>query len=243
LAQTELQLAQSNPQIHNLYEAYRRMYEALGVQNIELILPPPQQPTPKDPGMENAASLTGQPMQVFPGQDHQAHIDAHRAFMSSFLVKNNPPVLTALQAHVSEHIALLAREQVEAKNAPVIQEQAQQFGGQLPPELLQQFQAQNEKEIAQVIAQMTNDAVAEEQEYLEKTGESDPLIDLKQQDLLLKLNEQQMRQKEQEEKFEIDRERIKSQEEQTDKRVQTQQDIANLRAQTTMAKARGANRG
>ena len=243
LAQTELQLAQSNPQIHNLYEAYRRMYEALGVQNIELILPPPQQPTPKDPGMENAASLTGQPMQVFPGQDHQAHIDAHRAFMSSFLVKNNPPVLTALQAHVSEHIALLAREQVEAKNAPVIQEQAQQFGGQLPPELLQQFQAQNEKEIAQVIAQMTNDAVAEEQEYLEKTGESDPLIDLKQQDLLLKLNEQQMRQKEQEEKFDIDRERIKSQEEQTDKRVQTQQDIANLRAQTTMAKARGANRG
>jgi len=243
LAQTELQLAQSNPQIHNLYEAYRRMYEALGVQNIELILPPPQQPTPKDPGMENAASLTGQPMQPFPGQNHEAHINAHRAFMSSYLVKNNPPVLTALQAHVSEHIALLAREQVEAKNAPVIQQQAQQFGGQLPPELLQQFQAQNEKEIAQVIAQMTNDAVAEEQEYLEKTGESDPLIDLKQQDLLLKLNDQQMRQKEQEEKFEIDRERIKSQEEQTDKRVQTQQDIANLRAQTTMAKAMGGNRG
>src|SRR6056300_294294 len=70
LAQTELQLAQSNPQIHNLYEAYRRMYEALGVQNIELILPPPPQPTPKDPGMENAASLTGQPMQPFPGQNH-----------------------------------------------------------------------------------------------------------------------------------------------------------------------------
>jgi hypothetical protein len=69
------------------------------------------------------------------------------------------------------------------------------------------------------------------------------LIDLKQQDLLLKLNDQQMRQKEQEEKFEIDRERIKSQEEQTDKRVQTQQDIANLRAQTTMAKAMGGNRG
>ena len=243
LAQTELQLAQSNPQIHNLYEAYRRMYEALGVQNIQLILPPPQQPTPKDPGMENAASLTGQPMQPFPGQNHEAHINAHRAFMSSYLVKNNPPVLTALQAHVSEHIALLAREQVEAKNAPVIQEQAQQFGGQIPPELLQQFQAQNEKEIAEVIAQMTNDAVAEEQEYLEKTGESDPLIDLKQQDLLLKLNDQQMRQKEQEEKFEIDRERIKSQEEQTDKRVQTQQDIANLRAQTTMAKAMGGNRG
>ena len=242
LAQTELQLAQSNPQIHDLYEAYRRMYEALGVQNINLILPPPTQPVPQDPGLENAGSLTGATIRVFPGQNHEAHIAAHRAFMSSFLVKNNLPVLTALQAHVSEHIALMAREQVEAKNAPVIQEQAQKFGGVIPPELLQQFQAQNEKEIAQVIAEMTNDAVAEEQEYLEKTGETDPLIDLKQQDLLLKLNDQQMRKEEQDEKFKIDRERIKSQEEQTDKRVETQENIANLRSQTTLAKTRGANR-
>ena len=242
LAQTELQLAQSNPQIHDLYEAYRRMYEALGVQNINLILPPPTQPVPQDPGLENAGSLTGAAIRVFPGQNHEAHIAAHRAFMSSFLVKNNLPVLTALQAHVSEHIALMAREQVEAKNAPVIQEQAQKFGGVIPPELLQQFQAQNEKEIAQVIAEMTNDAVAEEQEYLEKTGETDPLIDLKQQDLLLKLNDQQMRKEEQDEKFKIDRERIKSQEEQTDKRVETQENIANLRSQTTLAKTRRANR-
>ena len=242
LAQTELQLAQSNPQIHDLYEAYRRMYEALGVQNINLILPPPTQPVPQDPGLENAGSLTGAAIRVFPGQNHEAHIAAHRAFMSSFLVKNNLPVLTALQAHVSEHIALMAREQVEAKNAPVIQEQAQKFGGVIPPELLQQFQAQNEKEIAQVIAEMTNDAVAEEQEYLEKTGETDPLIDLKQQDLLLKLNDQQMRKEEQDEKFKIDRERIKSQEEQTEKRVETQENIANLRSQTTLAKTRRANR-
>lgn len=243
LAQTELQLAQSNPEIHNLYEAYRRMYEALGVQNIELILPPPQEPQPQDPAMENSASLTGQQIQAFPGQNHEAHIAAHRAFMSSYLVKNNPPVLTALQAHVSQHMSLMAREQVEAKNSPIIEQQAQQFGGQIPPELLQQFQAQNEKEIAQLIAEMTNDAVAEEQEYLEKTGESDPLIDLKQQDLLLKLNEQQTRAQEQQEKFDIERERIKSQEEQTEKRVQTQQDIANLRAQTAMAKAMAGNRG
>ena len=89
---------------------------------------------------------------------------------------------------------------------------------------------------------MTNDAVAEEQEYLEKTGETDPLIDLKQQDLLLKLNDQQMRKEEQDEKFKIDRERIKSQEEQTDKRVEAQQNIADLRSATTLAKTRGANR-
>jgi len=37
IAQTQLQLAQSNPQLHNLFEAYRRMYQALGIQNIEAI--------------------------------------------------------------------------------------------------------------------------------------------------------------------------------------------------------------
>lgn len=242
LAQTELQLAQSNPEIHNLYEAYRRMYEALGVQNIELILPPPQQPQPQDPGLENAASLTGRPVQVFAGQDHQAHIDAHRAFMSSFLVKNNLPVLTALQAHVSEHISAMAREMVQAKNAVAMQEQAQKFGGMIPPELMQQFQAQNEKEIAAMIAQMTNDAVAEEQEYLEGQQE-DPLIELKRQDLALKAQEQVNDQAVEIEKMKIDRERIKSQEEQTDKRVQAQEDVAKLRSKTTLTKDMMKNNG
>ena len=77
LAQTQLQLAQSNPQVHNLYEAYRRMYISLGVQQVEAILPPPAKPTPIDPGMENAQALRLQALVVFPEQDHDAHIEAH----------------------------------------------------------------------------------------------------------------------------------------------------------------------
>ena len=79
LAQTQLQLAQSNPDIHNIYEAYRRMYMALGVDGIDSILPPPQPPVPLDPGKENSFALRGTPFQVFPGQDHREHINAHRS--------------------------------------------------------------------------------------------------------------------------------------------------------------------
>ena len=209
LAQTELQLAQSNPQIHNLYEAYRRMYEALGVQNINLILPPHPDPVPQDPGLENAGSLTGAAIRVFPGQNQEAHIAAHRAFMSSFLVKNNLPVLTAFtSARIRTHCVNGKRASRSEKcschprtSTEVWWSNTSRTSGSSKHRM--------KKEIAQVIAEMTNDAVAEEQEYLEKTGETDPLIDLKQQDLLLKLNEQQMRKEEQDEKFKIDRERIK----------------------------------
>ena len=49
LAQTQLQLAQVAPNLHNQYEAYRRMYDALDIKNIDGILPPPQPPQPVDP--------------------------------------------------------------------------------------------------------------------------------------------------------------------------------------------------
>ena len=92
LAQTELQLAQSNPQIHNLYQAYRNMYEALGVKNVDLILKKPPQPMPKDPSLEHIDALSGVPFQAFKGQDHRAHITAHLHFMSTNMAKNSPPI-------------------------------------------------------------------------------------------------------------------------------------------------------
>ena len=100
MAQSQLQLAQSNPQLHNLYQAYRSMYEALGVKNISSILPPPQQPQPLDPSMEEIAAMAGKPFQAFVGQDHKAHIDAHLNFMKSNTVQNNPMVMGALQKNI-----------------------------------------------------------------------------------------------------------------------------------------------
>ena len=90
MAQTQLQLAQSNPQIHNLYQAYRSMYEAIGVKNINAILPPPAQPMPMDPSMEHIQALGAKPFQAFPGQDHRAHIDAHLNFMQLNMIRNSP---------------------------------------------------------------------------------------------------------------------------------------------------------
>ena len=184
LAQTQLQLAQSNPQVHNLYEAYRRMYISLGVQQVEAILPPPAKPTPIDPGMENAQALRLQALVVFPEQDHDAHIEAHRAFMSSFLVRNNPQVATILQAHIVEHMSAQARNEVMMEVTPQINQEAIKFGGQIPPELQQQFNAQIEKQVAVKIAAKLDEAVAEEQEVLGfgQQGQ-DPLVEIKAREL------------------------------------------------------------
>ena len=111
MAQTELQLAQANPQMHNLYEAFHDMYSAIGVKDIDKILPPPQQPTPMDPAVENILAMSNKPFQAFKGQDHQAHITTHLNFMSTNLARNNPVVLGALEKNIFEHISMMAQEQ------------------------------------------------------------------------------------------------------------------------------------
>ena len=127
LAQTQLQLAQSNPGIHNLYEAYRRMYEAVGVQNIEAILPPPQPPQPTDPAIENARAIAGQNIQAFQEQDHDAHMASHISFMKTPVVASSPQIFALLLAHLCEHIAFKARG-VAMMEAMTMAQQAQQAG-------------------------------------------------------------------------------------------------------------------
>jgi len=231
--------------MHNMHEAYRRMYEALGVRDIDMLLPPPQQPQPEDPGMENSKSLQMMKLQAFQGQNHAAHINAHQAFMSSFLVANNPPTMGILQSHISEHIAMMAREEITKKNAPLMEEQAQQFGGQVPPELMQQFEMQNETEIAEKIVEMTEALVAEEQEYLGKKDQ-DPLIDLKQQELNLRSQEIQQNKDIAEQKLDLDIEKLNfegdklEQKDKMDKeKLQSQEDQADLRAEVALASKRG----
>ena len=109
LAQTQLQLAQSNPQVHNLYQAYRRMYLALEVQNIDEVLPPPPQPQPLDPAIENARALMGELLQAFPEQDHDSHVSMHVTFMKLPVVQSSPQVYGVFISHVMEHISLKAR--------------------------------------------------------------------------------------------------------------------------------------
>ena len=115
MAQTQLQLAQSNPQMHNMYESYRRMYEAIGVRDIDGILNTQNVDKPKDPASENAQSLDGSPLKAFAGQHHDAHITSHLMFGLSPMMASMPQVATTLQKHIFEHIRLKAEEATEAE--------------------------------------------------------------------------------------------------------------------------------
>jgi hypothetical protein len=242
LAQTQLQLAQSNPQAHNVYEAYRRMYAALGVTDISAILPPPPAPAPVDPGMENATALKQQQLKAFPQQNHDAHINAHRGFMSSILVKNNPVVMAILQSHISEHIALQARELIQQKfmeQMQQLQQAIQQVQSQEQEQELQmqiqQTQLQMEGEIAQAINEMTTQMITEEQESMENDQE-DPLIRLKEQEIQLRAMEMQRKDQEIDKKLEVERERIATTDKIAQDRIDSQEDIAQLRANVNLSK-------
>jgi len=177
IAQTELQLAMSNPKMHNMYQAYRGMYEALGVKNIDLVLPPPQQPQPMDPSMEHIQALAGKQFQAFPGQDHKAHIDAHLNYMSLNMVRNNPIVMASIQKNILEHISLMSQEQVqmefvqELREIQALQQQIAQnpMMMQQNPAIaqrIQQITTQIEARKAQLIAEMQKDFSEEENKSL-----------------------------------------------------------------------------
>jgi hypothetical protein len=200
LAQTQLQVASSNPQLHNLHEAYRRVYEALGTKQIETLLKPaPKQPEPMDPAKENARALMMNLLTAFEFQDQDAHIAAHMAFMQSRMVQINPQVYALLQSHVSDHVSFKARKEV--------MEQMMQ-----DPNMIA-LQQQNPKEFKIVYAAAVATAVAEITEQLVKGeqqamgAQQDPLVKIKQQEIDLKAMD--LQRKAQETKFKQDQENLR----------------------------------
>ena len=180
LAQTQLQIAQSNPQMHNVHEAYRRVYTALGTKDINTLLKKPEEPEPKDPAMENAAALRMEIPQAFEDQNHDAHIFSHMAFMRTRMVQMNPAVYALLQAHVSEHISFKARAQ-----AVILIQQEQPELMQLQDTDPESFQQLFEGIVAERIQLLTEELVAQEQ------PSDDPLVRLKQQELDLRAMDMQ----------------------------------------------------
>jgi len=241
MAQLQLQLAQASPEIHNLQEAYRRMYQALNVQNIEALLPPPPEPKPIDPGVENAMALGLKPLRAFEVQNQQAHIDAHRAFMSSSLVKSNLQVLALLQGHISEHTALLARKEIMSQMGPQLQQIQMQMQNPMMaqnPQMqqqVQQVQQQIESQIATRIAELTNDMVAEEQDLLEAQG-TDQLVALREKELDLQQQDIQRKVNEGKEKIALDQMKFKQKEELQTQKIDSIEDIAELRARIALEK-------
>ena len=212
LAQTQLQLAQSAPQLHNLREAYFKMYTALGVQNIDEILEPPEDMSPKDPVQENQDSLMGVPLKAFIEQNHDAHIAAHMAFMQNPMVQQNPAAVQALQAHIQEHQAMKYRLQVQQ----ILAEQ----GMELPPEG-QPVPMEVQNQIAMLAAEATQQITGQEQALIQaqQIAQQQPQLDLANKQLELQ-------------GMEIQR---KAQADQL--RAQTELTKAEMDAQTALAKA------
>jgi hypothetical protein len=239
LAQTELQLATSNPQIHNMYAIYRKMYEALGVKDIDKVLPPPAPQAPKDPSLEHIDALTGKPFQAFGGQDHQAHITSHLNFMSTNMVRNNPPIMGAIQKNILEHISLMSQEQVQLEFREQIKEmQMMQQQAQANPQVqaqMQQMQIQIEARKAVLIAEMTEDFMKEEKKITSQF-DSDPLLKLKSREVDLRAMENQRKKDADEAKTELDRAKLVQAKDLTEDKLEQNEDLANLRADTSIEK-------
>ena len=239
MAQTQLQLATSNPTMHNMYQAYRSMYEAIGVKNINGILPPPMQPQPVDPSMEHIMAMGMKPFQAFPGQDHQAHIDSHLAFMGLNMVRNNPTMMAAIQKNILEHITLMAQEQVQMEFAQEMMQvqQMTQMAAQ-NPQILQQIQAVNQKIEARkaiLIAEMTAEYTKEENKITSQM-DGDPLLKLKSREVDLRAMENERKRKYDESRIDIDTSKLMQAKEIAEDKMEQNEDLAELRAETSLTK-------
>jgi hypothetical protein len=250
MAQTELQLAQANPQMHNLYEAFYAMYSAIGVKEIDKILPPPPQPTPLDPAVENIMALTSKPFQAFKGQNHQAHITSHLNFISTNLARNNPMILGALEKNCFEHISMMAQEQIEVEfREELAQMQQMQQMAQQNPAMQQdpQFQQQMmqismklESRKATLIAEMMQEFKDEENKIMGQFG-NDPIAKLKARELDLRAMDNEKKREQDQEKINMDRSQQLMGQRQFDDKLEQNEDLAELRAETSLVKQEMSN--
>ena len=254
IAQTELQMAMSNPDLHNIYHAYRHMYEALGVKDVDILLPPPAPMQPMDPASENILGLAGKKFKAFPKQDHQAHMRAHLQFMGTTMARNNPKALMKLQTNCMEHINLMAGEQIEVEFAEEIEQmkqmdqQMQQMMQQQGPQAQQnpqfvQMQKQAEQvkvgmeaRKSQLIAEFMEDYAAAEREVLNQI-ENDPLLKLKDREIDLKAREEQRKEEEGEDKLNLERAKMLQQRDLTEQKMDENDKHQKLRASVSLAKS------
>jgi hypothetical protein len=220
LASENLKIAQSNPQMHNLREAYRRIYEALGTRDIDKVLKPEPPVVPKDPAIENMEALQMKLPKAFPEQDHQAHISSHTTFMATRMVQVNPMVYALLQGHVSEHVSLLAQGEVGAmiQNSPEMQQ------------MLSEDPEGAEIKVAGMIAQKCAEITAELVQKEQMGKQKDPLVALKERELDLKAMDMQRKATESsqdmemtdsqfEEKTDVDKMKLEEDEDQARERI------------------------
>ena len=220
LAQTQLQLAQAAPQMHNLYEAYRRMYDALDVKNIDAILPVPQPPQAMDPATENSNAIKGAPSMAFQEQDHRAHIRVHAALIQSPAIQANPQAQLLLQAHIQEHVSMFAKDIVEEVFTQSAQ-QAQMRGEPIPQIDQPVIDAMIAQQIAETLEQLAP--------LLQPNQPQDPLVTLRQQELQNDQVDIERKMQNDMMDFQIDQAKLQQSADLALQRMQMQQGIANQR--------------
>jgi hypothetical protein len=230
LAQQELQLVQSNPEIHNIKESYRRMYEALGSENIDaLFVPDPPPPAPVDPAQENSAALMGAPLTAFPDQDHMTHIEVHLSFLETGIALANPMTLSILVAHIFEHISLEAQNLADRQMPDPMPQQMPQIpqmqeGGMMPPPPNPQKAALKAKLELQLIEQLTprlKEVMA---------PPDDGVVALKQQELQIRAQENEDDKMIAEKKLDLDEAKLIQKDQSEEEKIKSQEDIAALKA-------------
>ena len=251
LAQTELQLAASNPRMHNQYEVYRNMYEALGVKDIDLILKPKPQMVPKDPALEHIDALAGMPFRAYPGQDHRAHITAHLNFMATNMARNAPMVSAALEKNCLEHISLMAQEQIELEFREELQQIQQQtlMMRQNPammqqnPQMQQQMQQVQQKIEARkavLIAEMMEDFMKEEKKVTSQF-DHDPIAKLRARELDIRAMDNEAKRNEAQQRLNLENMKAMMNQDIQETKIDQNEELAELRADTSIEKQEMAN--
>jgi len=240
LAQTQLQIATSNPQLHNMYQVYRGMYEAIGVKDVDAVLPPPAPTAPMDPSLEHINALGGKPFRAFPGQDHRAHITAHLNFMSTNIVRNNPAVMAAIQKNILEHISIMAQEQVQLEFREQMQQmmmmQQQAATNPQVQAQLQQITNQIEARKAILIAEMTEEYMKEEKKITSQF-DNDPLLKLKSREVDLRAMENERKRINDEANQDLQRSKLMQAQDLAEDKMDQNEDLAKLRAGVSLAKS------
>ena len=233
--QTVIQLAQGAPQIYDLPQLHRQMIEVLGIKDADKLVPTKEDIKPSDPVSENMAALIGKPMKAFIYQDHDAHIATHQAFLQdpqiAAFIGQSPAaqqVVAALQAHIAEHMGFSYRQQMAAK-----------LGVELPP-LDEEMPEEMEKLLSQTMAQAGQQLTQQKQQAAAQQAAQqqaqDPVFQMKQQEMQLKVAEQQRKAQKDQADTLLDAERIKLDKEKANNTATIE--AARIAAQTEQANAR-----
>ena len=228
LAQAELQLATQAPELHDMHEAYRRMYHALGVKDVDKILKPRAEEAliPKDPAQENIDALDSAILKAYEGQSHDAHIQAHLTFATSPIVAQMPMVGVNLLKHVLEHVKLKAQEQA-------VVQFLQQTGGQpASEEQMLELEALESQIIAQGMVEMKQ--LSAQLSGIGQNQGPDPLVQLKEQELQLKAQEAQQDAQQEQAELALQREKAQIKAQEFQQRLQSQEQQTQSRLQASL---------